>query len=382
MLWFLLIYFGIYGSMQFFIFWKVRRAFPEMGWLLLAPAAFLLLMMFLPMLTHQIETRGWTGLARAAALTGYIWMAVSMWFFFIGLGGEAWNLAARLAALVRGAEPGLLIPPRAFLAAAGGLIAVLIGWGLIEASLVRLNEVIIISPRLPAGAEPVRIVQISDLHLSLITSRARIAKMVALIREAEPDLLVSTGDLCDSTGPEMDYAAGLLAELDPPLGKLAVTGNHEFYRGIEATLAFHRAAGFEVLRGEWTEAGQRLSVAGVDDPAGGRTGGAVFIDEDRALPPAGRGRFTVLLKHQPRVRAESLDRFDLQLSGHVHGGQIFPFRLVVMLFSPYMDGRHQLKDGRTLLVSRGAGTWGPPLRVLTPPEITLIIVKPAGNIEK
>jgi hypothetical protein len=120
----------------------------------------------------------------------------------------------------------------------------------------------------------------------------------------------------------------------------------------------------------------------VDDPAGRQIGQAPHTDESAALPAGPRTAATILLKHQPRVSRAAEDRFDVQLSGHTHGGQIFPFNFAVALLYPLGPGRHDLPGpagartgGPTVYVSRGTGTWGPPLRLASPPEVTLITLK-------
>ena len=123
----------------------------------------------------------------------------------------------------------------------------------------------------------------------------------------------------------------------------------------------------------------RLRLFGVDDPAGRYMAAPSFINE-RALAAAERpDSITVLLKHQPTVVRASLDHFDLQLSGHTHGGQLFPFHALVRIFYRYLAGWYRVSDRSSLYVSRGAGTWGPPLRLFAPPEITLFVLAPAAG---
>jgi predicted MPP superfamily phosphohydrolase len=171
----------------------------------------------------------------------------------------------------------------------------------------------------------------------------------------------------------------MLHEITPSLGKFAVTGNHEFYAGIDQALAFTAAAGFRVLRGEAVPVGDYLTVAGIDDPAGARREGAPLPDEVPLLAKAQRNRFLLLLKHQPRIRPGAVGLFDLQLSGHVHKGQIFPFNLLTWLSYRIRCGLTELEGGSRLYTSRGTGTWGPPIRFLAPPEVTVITLTPAAQ---
>ena len=122
--------------------------------------------------------------------------------------------------------------------------------------------------------------------------------------------------------------------------------------------------------------GAGLRLYGMDDPAGLYTHAPCFLDESILSRTADPTRFTILLKHQPRVVPQSIGWFDLQLSGHTHGGQIFPFHAVVRLFYPVIHGSLQLNERSLLYVSCGTGTWGPPLRLFAPPEITVIVLRP------
>jgi predicted MPP superfamily phosphohydrolase len=306
-------------------------------------------------------------------------MAISTWFVFATVGSEAWNLGARLVALARGAEPRWLVSPRGLLAGVGVWSLLAVGWGLLESSTVRVERLTVATPKLPAGSEPLVVAQISDLHLGLLLAGRRLENALELVRREDPDVLVSTGDLLDSAGPHPAGLAGRLGAVRPRLGKFAVLGNHETYSGLEHSLEFHRRAGFRVLRAERERVGGRVWICGVDDPAGARFGGRPRLDEDAALPPAGAGEFVILLKHRPEVRPASTGRFDLQLSGHTHGGQIFPFVLVVALTQEHVAGLYRLAGGGRLYVSRGTGTWGPPLRVFSPPEVTVVTLAPAGE---
>jgi predicted MPP superfamily phosphohydrolase len=120
-----------------------------------------------------------------------------------------------------------------------------------------------------------------------------------------------------------------------------------------------------------------VRIAGVDDPTGLQRGEPCFLDETVALAGADGSRPVILLKHRPWVNTESAGRFDLQLSGHTHGGQIFPFSIIIYCIYPITPGLRRVAPDRYIYLSRGAGTWGPPMRLFAPPEVTLIILEPA-----
>ena len=373
---FLLAVMAIYGSMNAYAFWKVCAAFPKLGYFRILLGAFLGVMVAAPVLARFLRVWGYTWQAGALGLVGHCWMAALFWFFVLRITADVWNLAVRAVALVAPRARAALLPARPTLTAIGGIVVLALVWGAIEARSIRIHNITVELDGLPPGSRPLRLAQISDLHLGSHASDLRLARVVRLIRQADPDILVSTGDLVDSSLRNADSLARLLREIDPPLGKFAVLGNHEFYAGLGASLAFHEACGFRVLRGESVAVGPALRIAGVDDPAGRRMGNACFTDEDAALPDGEEGAATILLKHQPRVAGASPPGFDLQLSGHAHGGQIFPWHVISALQYRFYRGLHALPGGSSIYVSPGAGTWGPPLRLFSRPEVTVISLHP------
>ncbi len=204
----------------------------------------------------------------------------------------------------------------------------------------------------------------------------RLSRILKEVKKAGPDLFISTGDLVDSQINHLQGLTRLFQEIQPRYGKFAITGNHEFYAGLPQALDFTRQAGFTMLRGEGVTIEGFLNLAGVDDPAGGAGTG---LTEKELLSRFPRGWYTILLKHRPVIAPDSLGLFDLQISGHTHRGQIFPFVLLTRIFFPYYSGFFHLPGGALLYVSRGSGTWGPPIRFLTPPEVTIYDLLPAES---
>jgi hypothetical protein len=248
------------------------------------------------------------------------------------------------------------------------------GYGYVEARKIRIERVTIENERLPAGEGQLKIAQISDVHLGLLNRTERLRRIVDLIRYEKPDLLVCTGDLVDGNMGDVAKLAGEFAGLDLLYGKYAVVGNHEVYAGLDKSLQALNGFGFTVLREEVLTIGNMLNIAGVDDPATGN-----FMDESALLGSMRNGLFTLFLKHRPAVQSSSLGLFDLQLSGHTHRGQIFPFSLLSARVYPMQDGLYQLENGSKLYTSRGTGTWGPPIRVLSPPEVAIVTITGLQN---
>ncbi|HXW68303.1 MAG TPA: metallophosphoesterase, partial [Dissulfurispiraceae bacterium] len=251
------------------------------------------------------------------------------------------------------------------------IISLLIAlYGYFEAKGIRTERIVIRTPKISRELGLIRIVQISDVHLGLIIREDRLSRILAVVKKAGPDMLVSTGDLVDGQVGRRNGLAVMLREITPRYGKFAITGNHEFYAGIKQSLNFTEDAGFTMLRG--SAASGPITVAGVDDPAAKAFGSPPVLSEKTLLQKLTGKGFILLLKHRPLVDKNSTGLFDLQISGHVHKGQIFPFSILTKIYYPVYAGYKKLPGKAHLYVSRGSGTWGPPIRFLAPPEVTII----------
>ena len=376
---FLAAYVGIYGCVHTYVFLKIRRSF-ELGLpLSFLLALFMALMVAAPILVRLLEHQAQEGAARTLAYVGFTWMGLVFVFFTLSLVFDIYRLLHYLARLAWHSPLTHLIPtPGQFCLIALLLSMAVIAYGYAEALNIRSEHITINTAKLPEGMARFIIVQISDVHLGLIVGQARLARILEKIRMAAPDLLVSTGDLVDGQMDSLGPLAGLIRGLPTPHGKFAVTGNHEFYAGLDRALAFTEKAGFTLLRDQARTIDGMINIVGMDDPARGRYG-LPPSSEKALLENLPRDKFTLLLKHQPVVDAASTGLFDLQLSGHVHKGQIFPFSLATRLAYGLPTGLTKLEGGSLLYVSRGAGTWGPPVRFLAPPEVTVIDLVPMQN---
>jgi len=380
---FLLVALPIYAAFNSYVLWRLHRAFPAMGWWLLLPAGGLLLLVAGPLLVPLLARGGWPGTSRAIALLAHPWLAMVMWFVLLGLTTDAWNLAVRGLALRWAELSRLSIPPRVQLTGICAGVLLLTGWSIWEARRIGLEHLTVTTPRLPAGSPPIRIALIADLHLGALGSSGRAETAIRLLNEAQADIILSAGDLLDAPVPADNHVAGGFAAIPAPLGKFAVLGNHEFYAGPQQSVQFLNSAGFDVLRNRALSVGP-IRLAGVDDHAATRFGTAAVADEadllgagpGRARPPTGSA-FLILLKHRPDVSSGAAGLFDLQLSGHTHGGQVFPFGWLVRQQFPMYSGLHRLEGGALLYVSRGTGTWGPPMRLFARPEVAIITLVPA-----
>lgn len=371
MLSFLSVAFTIYGSMHVYAFSKVWQVLPHsagLAWVLTLAG---LVMTLSPLMLWQLSRQNWHGLTFFASWVVYLWLGFMFLFCCTALVFDAVNL---LSTLMGGRWP---------LNAATGLSSVafialaLMGYGFIAARQIQVEEIKIATPKLSPTIGRVTIAQISDLHLGVMLGDEFLQRVITRLREIKPDIVVATGDVIDGQGDDLNALARRFHSLQPPMGLFAITGNHEYFAGLESSLRFLRNAGFTVLRGEAATAGGVILVGIDDHTAGASLHQEVRTDTGKALASASRDDFIVLLKHQPVVDAET--PFDLQLSGHIHGGQIFPFGILPWLSYRVHSGLTRLADGRWLYVSRGTGTWGPPIRLFAAPEITLITIEHENN---
>ena len=363
---FLIFFLVTYSGMHLFVFWHAKVLLPD-RWLVLVPAiVFLALMVVSPIAVRLLEKNGSFQSAHWVANVGYWWMG----FLFLSFCGlllvRALSLLVRAASTAFSSAIPSLVGPTAILAVFAIALALCV-YGYFEARSIRVERVRMETAKLPVGVDHLKIAQISDVHLGILVREARLQLILDRVLEEAPDLLVSTGDFVDGQMDHLNGLSELFRDIRPRFGKFAVTGNHEFYAGLNQALEFTRQCGFTVLRGEQTSPGDVITIAGIDFREMGS-----LTDQMSLLTSTRRDLFTLFLKHEPVVTPASYGLFDLQLSGHVHRGQIFPFNLVTGFVYPMQNGSHYLPGGSQLHTNRGSGTWGPPMRVFSPPEVTII----------
>ena len=380
---FLSIFLTLYGGMHLYGFLKARQAVTLGAPASIALALFMGIMVFTPIIVRVTEKFGYESFARFLAYFGFTWMGFLFLFVSVSLAIDILRISLTILdlALRKGWFSAILSHKSSFLISLLAAMTALT-YGYFEALQIRTEHFTIQTPKIPEGVGRLRIVQISDVHLGLIVRQGRLKRILNRVRAAEPDILVATGDLVDGQIDDLSEFAQPFLKIDPKHGKFAVTGNHEFYAGLERSLSFMEQAGFKVLRGEGIHVAGILNIAGVDDPAGSRRSLAGEVSEREVLSRVTPEKFTVLLKHRPVVDHSAAELFDLQLSGHTHRGQIFPFNFVTRLHYPAGTGLVRLQDSKYLYVSRGSGTWGPPIRFLAPPEVTVIdLVHPGRHVQ-
>ncbi|UCD63128.1 MAG: metallophosphoesterase [Candidatus Zixiibacteriota bacterium] len=256
-----------------------------------------------------------------------------------------------------------------------GLTGGLMGYGMFEAlRRPRVVEITVPVRDLPGDLVGFRIVQISDIHVSHTVKRPFVQTVVEMVNELKPDLVALTGDLVDGSVRQLRDDVAPLADLKAPHGCFFITGNHEYYSGVQPWLDETARLGFTVLLNEHRiiQRGEaRLLVAGVTDYSGGQFSTDHVSDPHKARAGASDCDASILLAHQPKSIFEAARAgYDYVISGHTHGGQYFPYHVLASMAQPYISGLHR-HDSTLIYVSRGTGYWGPQIRIGAPSEITI-----------
>jgi predicted MPP superfamily phosphohydrolase len=308
------------------------------------------------------------------AWVAYLWLGFALYLFLLTAVADLGRLAAAVVgALPKDPERRVALARVLAGTVAGLAAAVGIGGAVNVARGFDVRRVRIPLARLPRSASGYRIVQLTDVHVGPTIGRDFVERVVRETNALAPDMVVITGDLVDGTVEQLAALVEPLRDLRAPDGVYFVTGNHEYYSGADAWIAHLASLGIRVLRNERVAIrGGAFDLAGVDDASSGRM--LPHHGQDVAGALAGRdpARAVVLLAHQPKALQHAVAaEVDLQISGHVHGGQMVPFNWLARLDQPFVQGLHRVE--RTwLYVSTGTGYWGPPMRVGPGSELTHI----------
>jgi predicted MPP superfamily phosphohydrolase len=394
----LLIFFGITALLSVLVhIYLYRRIFRDTsghpGWRragVVAMAALCLLMLGSRVLSFVLPQDA----VLTLATVGWSWMGVAIYlllaFWVLGGARALSRLARRVIPRVSPTPASASTPApapapapvseerRLFLAratAGGALLATsgFVGYGTWRAfHPPAINRVAIRLPGLPKALDGFTVVQLSDIHVGPVIQRRFMDAVVEQCNALKPDLMCITGDLVDGSVSELGHSVAALANLRSRHGTYFVTGNHEYYSDDEAWTDALERLGIPVLRNRYVrigEPGASFDLVGVDDWGAARSGYEKRYDLAKAVAGRDPERPAVLLAHQPaNWREASKAGIGLQLSGHTHGGQFFPFNLAIAAIWEHAAGHYE-ENGRHLYVSRGTGFWGPPVRVAAPPEI-------------
>jgi len=357
----------VYGSMNLYALGKIGLSLPSTPACVLALALWGIVMAFAPLTIRFLRHRHWLRAESMLSWVAFVWMGVLFLFCCIALTFDLFHVLGNLFGI------GWPLNAQIELEWTGPPALAVAGYGFFEANRIRIERLHVVTPKLAAGR--VTFAQISDMHLGAMLGEKFMDRVTGKLREINPDAILATGDIVDGRGEALHALTEHFRLLKPPMGAYAILGNHEYFVGLDNSLRFFENAHFTVLRGEAANIGG-ITVVGMDDRSLGGRARAMSKATRELLQTAGENGYIVLLKHQPLVDDDI--PFDLQLSGHLHGGQIFPFGFFSRLFYGVRAGLVRLSGGRLLYINRGTGTWGPPIRLFAPPEITLITIE-SGN---
>ncbi|MFN3199020.1 MAG: metallophosphoesterase [Bradymonadia bacterium] len=323
------------------------------------------------------------GGGETTAFVTYTWFGVVSLALMVLLPIEVGRLLFRIVRRLRGkrGDEGLPDPQRRLALTRGAATVTALGVGGAAAAGVstalsppRLQRITVPIDNLPPAFEGFTIAQVSDIHVGPTIKGDFIRDLVSRINALNVDMVAITGDLVDGSVSQLGEHVAPLGELKSAHGTFFCTGNHEYYSGVTSWMRFLTSLGIEVLgnrRMEITRDGAALDVIGVHDwmsrgPGHGHDLAGAIAGRDASRP-------SILLAHQPRAIHDATDKgMSLVLSGHTHGGQLWPFRFIVGLVQPYVQGLHKHRDKTWIYVHPGTGYWGPPMRVGVPAEIAVI----------
>jgi len=318
--------------------------------------------------------------ARGPGFVGATWAAALLYLCLGGLVVGAVLLAIRIKGVAQQRDSA---PTRMRVARVGAAVVALttagtVGYGLVEAAQPQVTHTTIASDGLPQQFDGLRIAFVSDIHAGPTRGAGFVEAIVGEINQHDPDVVILGGDLIDGTVELVGDVLTPLSELNAPLGVFAVTGNHEYYADADEWTRLWSSLGVEVLRNATAtleRGGAFIDLAGINDVSAPPPHAP---DLGRALGERTSDRFTLLAAHQPVQALDAVGAgIDLQLSGHTHAGQLWPLRYLVPLQQPSIEGLVTV-SGTPVFTTRGAGTWGPPVRVGAEPEISMLELHSVG----
>ncbi|OGJ90437.1 MAG: hypothetical protein A2268_02930 [Candidatus Raymondbacteria bacterium RifOxyA12_full_50_37] len=380
---FLSIVLAIYGSANYYVFVRGWQAMPLGSAVRPLYSVIFICLAFAYVMGRFLEHAHRNAFSDALMLTGSFWMAAIMYFLLIAACVDCIRFAdhwthflpavgsARYTLLKYRALQGIVL-----------FVAMLLGAGFVNACHVRTTEYSIPLPTKPAGApRSIRIAVISDIHLGAIVGKKRFDRMVNIIMAQKPDLILMPGDIVDEdiTPVVQDNIGESLRRLSAPLGVFASTGNHEYIGGVDKAIAYYVEHGITVLRDSMLIVGGFLRIVGREDQSKERFTGQKRLELKDIVSQSESVLPLIVLDHQPSALKEAQEnQVDLLLCGHTHGGQLWPGSVLTKAI--FGINRGLVRKGETsLIVSSGAGTWGPPVRIGSVPEIIFITADIPGS---
>lgn len=302
---FLTVFLSIYSGLHLYAWIKIRQALnlsPAAGFALIL---LLMVMIVSPILVRLLERGGLESTARLLAYIGYTWMGLVFLFVSISIVFDTYRLMLLLGRWISSADLSVITPSYRSSFFISVLLTIAIGiYGAFEAIHIQTERITIHTSKIPESIGHLKIAQISDVHLGLIVGQNRLQRILEKVKKENPDILISTGDLVDGQADDIASLATMIRDIPTKYGKYAVTGNHEYYAGLEYSIDFTESSGFKMLHGEGISIDGIINIAGVDDMGGD-------ISEKALLSALSRDRFTLFLKHRPLLDPNARGLFDL-----------------------------------------------------------------------
>lgn len=380
---FFLVSFSVLGLGCYYIGWRLitssHLAAPwnYVAWtalillFLIAPGNMIMMRSGLEKLSHDLAWLSFVGLGLLSFLFTFVLFKDALWLLGIA-GVKIYSLfrasshdASKREFLAQSINFGIVVGATSLTA-----------YGVFEARRrPAVREMDIALPNLPEAFNGFRMVQITDIHAGLTVERDFVERVVTMVNELNPDLVAFTGDMVDGSVRELRHHVAPFQDLSAKHGVFFVTGNHEYYSGVAPWLEEASRLGMQVLINEFRiieRGSSKIVIGGVTDPTGAGYAPSHVSDPVRSLQGCGEATAKILLAHQPKsVFAAAEAGYDVMLCGHTHGGQFFPWNLLAAAGQPYLKGLHR-HDRTWVYVSQGTGYWGPPVRLMTRSEISVI----------
>ena len=281
---FLSVFLSLYGGLHFYGLIKVRQALALGPGATVSLSLFMAIMIVAPIMVRLLEREGFESAARFSSYVGYTWMGLLFLFVSVSFAVDVYRILLTVCRWILQSDLAFITLSHRQAFTLSLVLTIFIGvYGVFEATWIRTEHVTIKTSKIPQAIGRLTIAQISDIHLGLIVGEKRLKRILSKVTAANPEILISTGDLVDGQMDDISSLTSMFREIPTKYGKFAITGNHEFYAGIDRTLKFTEAAGFTILREEAIRLNGWLNIAGVDDAAGRSYGLPKDISEKKLL---------------------------------------------------------------------------------------------------
>lgn len=355
---FIIVFFLIYSMINLYVYECINRAFS-----LTVGYKFLILLFMFTMIVGMYIIHGKYFIGKLLTLLAFIYYSYLGFIFLLFSGLIVYDLFSLIINFIN-----LKISYMYVFISILFITVVVFIYGYVESNNIKINHLKIKSDKIERD---INIAFISDMHLGILTLQQRVDKVYNILKKLNPHIIIAGGDFVDGQHNNLEKYIKLFKSLETDYGKYAVLGNHEYYAGKDYSEDLIKSAGFVLLNNDSIAIDDlHLVITGIED---------IINDSTKELnilkSRYNSNFFNIYVKHRPVVNSKATKYFDLQLSGHTHNGQIFPFGLLVKLFFKYTSGLYKIDEETLLYVSNGTLTWGPPIRVLASPEVTYITIK-------